>query len=101
MNQRKIMKPPINCTITYLPASSTKYTGIPLVRALFAAAQYQPTRQRVLLHGATKRRLRLSRQLVHLDEHDHLRVATVVYEDDTSGAEASHTLNRAEYPSRH
>jgi hypothetical protein len=66
-----------------------------------AAAQYQPTRRRVILHGATKRRLRLSRQLVHLDEHDHLRVATVVHEDDTSGAEASHTLNRAEYPSRH
>ena len=37
-----------------------------------AAAQYQPTRRRVLLHGATKCRLRLSRQLVHLDEHDHL-----------------------------
>ena len=29
------------------------------------------------------------------------RVATVVHEDDTSGAEESHTLNRAEYPSRH
>ena len=39
-----------------------------------AAAQYQPTRRRVLLHSATKRRLRLSRQLVHLDEHYHLVV---------------------------